>query len=157
MYWYERTESWSFILRKYLPRLTICNLIWEIVQLPLYAVPNESRWEQLAFNVAHCTVGDAMIGTIALALALTVCCAGKPANWHRTKVGIVSIGFAVAYTVLSEHINLARGSWSYSAWMPILPWFEVGLSPIAQWIVVSYAAWKWSNRHYVQARLRRPE
>ncbi len=150
MNWYLRAESWSLILRKYLPRLTLCSLIWEIVQLPLYTISKELRWKQLAFNVAHCTVGDTMIGTIALVLALTLCRAGKPTNWHRTKVGIVAIVIAVAYTVLSERINLARGSWSYSIWMPILPWFEVGLSPIVQWLVVPFVAWRWANRQNIQ-------
>ncbi|RBA23586.1 hypothetical protein [Herminiimonas fonticola] len=90
-----------------------------------------------------------MIGTAALVVALALCRVGKPANWHRTKVGMLSVVLTVAYTVLSERINLARGSWSYSAWMPVLPWIEVGLAPVAQWIIVPTIAWWWANRYYV--------
>lgn len=152
MKWYARSESWSFILRSYLPRLALCSLAWEVVQLPLYALWTEPRWERVAFAVAHCTVGDAMIGTSALVLALILRRVGRPANWHRTKVGMLSTVLAVAYTVLSERINLSSGSWSYSAWMPVLPWVEVGLAPVAQWIIVPSVVWWWANRQYVQSR-----
>ncbi|MDE2429248.1 MAG: hypothetical protein KGM99_10990 [Burkholderiales bacterium] len=90
-----------------------------------------------------------MIGTAALVVALALCRVDKPANWHRRKVGMLSVVLTVAYTVLSERLNLARGSWSYSAWMPVLPWIEVGLAPVAQWIIVPTIAWWWANRYYV--------
>lgn len=152
MNWYTRSESWLFILRKYLPRLALCSLAWEMAQLPLYTLCAAPRWESIAFAVAHCTVGDVMIGTATLVVALVLCRVGKPANWPRMKVGMLSVVLAVAYTVLSERINLARGSWSYSAWMPILPWIEVGLAPVAQWLIVPSIAWWWANRDDVQRR-----
>lgn len=151
MNWYTRSESWSFILR-YLLRLALCSLVWEIAQLPFYTMWATPRWESIAIAVAHCTVGDVMIGTTALVVALALCRVGKPDNWHRTKVGMLSVVLTVTYTVLSEHINLARGSWSYSAWMPVLPWIEVGLAPVAQWLIVPSIAWWWTNRHYVPRR-----
>jgi hypothetical protein len=46
---------------------------------------------------------------------------------------------AVGYTALSEWINtIARGSWAYSALMPVirLGGFEIGLSPLLQWLVI---------------------
>lgn len=146
MNWYAHPQSWSFILRRYLPRLALCSLAWEIVQLPLYTVWAESRLEWIAFAVGHCTVGDAMIGTAALVLALILIRAGERASWPKTGIVMLMVFLAVAYTVLSERINLARGSWSYSAWMPILPWVEVGLAPVAQWIIVPTLAWWWANR-----------
>lgn len=146
MNWYAYPASWSFILRRYLPRLTLCSLAWEIAQLPLYTLWAEPRLEWIAFAIAHCTVGDAMIGTAALVLALVLSRAGERANWPQTRIVMLMVFFAVAYTVLSERINLARGSWSYSASMPVLPWIEVGLAPVAQWIVVPCLAWRWANR-----------
>ena len=146
MNWYAHRESWSFILRRFLPRLALCSLAWELVQLPLYTVWAAPRWESIAFAVAHCTMGDAMIGTAALLFALALSRAGHPADWPRTKVCVLSVVLALAYTVFSERINVARGSWSYSASMPVLPWIEVGLSPVLQWIIVPYLAWWWANR-----------
>lgn len=144
--WYAYPESWSFILRRFLPRLALCSLAWEVVQLPLYTLWAVPRWEAIAFAVAHCTVGDAMIGMAALILALALSRARHPGNWPRAKVCVLVVVLALAYTVFSERVNLARGNWSYSAWMPVLPWFEVGLSPVLQWIVVPCLAWWWAHR-----------
>lgn len=146
MNWTVRAESWAFILREYLPRLALCSLAWEIVQLPLYTLWADSRPAWIAYAVAHCTVGDAMIGTVALLLALILVRAGEPVDWPRARLGIVMVVLALAYTVLSERINLARGGWAYSEWMPVLPWIEVGLAPMAQWIIVPLVAWEWANR-----------
>lgn len=146
MNWYANSEAWSFILYRYLPRLTLCSLVWEIVQLPFYTLWAESRPGNIVYAVAHCSVGDAMIGTTALFLALTMSGAGERANWPRTRIVILMIFSAVAYTVFSERINLAQGNWAYSIWMPVLPWLKVGLTPLLQWILVPLVAWWWANR-----------
>ena len=146
MNWYTHPESWSFILRRYLPRLAICSLAWEVVQLPLYALWAEQRIGYIAYAVAHCTAGDVLIGIAALLLALFLSGAGALASWPGTRIVIWMIVVAVAYTVLSERINLARGDWAYSAWMPVLPGIGVGLAPLLQWVVVPLAAWRWANR-----------
>lgn len=154
MNWYMHTESWSLMLRRYLPRLALCSLAWEIAQLPLYTLWAEPRLGWIAYAVAHCTVGDAMIGTAALVLALVLVRAGAPVDWPRAKLGMAIVVLAVAYTVASERINLARGGWAYSEWMPVLPWIEVGLAPVAQWIIVPLVAWRWANRRPFDAHRR---
>lgn len=146
MNWYAHPESRSFILRRYLPRLAICSLVWEIVQLPLYTLWSEPRWESVVYAVIHCTAGDVMIGMAALFLALILNGAGERADWPGPRIVIWTIVIAVAYTVWSERNNLAQGNWSYSAWMPVLPWIDVGLAPLLQWVAVPWAAWRWANR-----------
>lgn len=146
MNWYAYPDSWLFIFRRYLPRLAFCSLAWEAVQLPLYTLWAEPRLGWIAYAVAHCTVGDAMIGTVALVIALMLSRAGERADWPRTRIGMLMVFPAVAYTLLSERINLAQGNWAYSAWMPVLPWVEVGLAPLLQWLVVPLTAWWWANR-----------
>jgi hypothetical protein len=152
MNWYAYPDSWSFIFRRYLPRLAFCSLAWEIVQLPLYTLWTEPRLGRIVFAVAHCTAGDAMIGLAALLLALVLSRAGAPAEWPITRVGALMVVLAVAYTVLSERINLTRDSWAYSPWMPVIPWLEVGLAPMMQWIVVPLAALWWANRQLTPPR-----
>lgn len=151
MNWYTRPESWSFIGRRYLPRLAFCSLLWEVAQLPLYTLWAESSPTTIAYAVAHCTVGDAMIGTVALVLALTLSRAGEPANWPRPRIAGLMVFLAVAYTLLSERINLLQGNWAYSSWMPVLPWVEVGLAPLAQWGIVPLLAWWWANRQTIRS------
>jgi hypothetical protein len=60
-------------------------------------------------------------------------------------VAIIAIILGVAYTIYSEHLNVAiRQSWAYSERMPLVRAFgwQIGLSPILQWIVVpSLAFW----------------
>jgi hypothetical protein len=146
MNWYAHPESWSFILQRYLPRLVLCSLAWEIVQLPLYTLWAEPRLGWIIFAVAHCTVGDTMIGALALILALILSRSGEPANWPRTRICVITVVLAVTYTLLSERVNLVRGSWAYSSWMPVLPGIEVGLAPLLQWIVVPVTTWWWANR-----------
>ena len=147
MNWITQSPSWLFILRRYLPRLAICSLVWEIGQLPLYTLWAEPRWSSIAFAILHCTVGDVMIGAAALLAALTLWRADEPASWRYANVGMTSIVLAVAYTVWSERVNLAKGSWSYSAWMPVLPWIDVGLAPLVQWVIVPSTAWWWAKQH----------
>ncbi|OIO82202.1 MAG: hypothetical protein AUJ88_02630 [Gallionellaceae bacterium CG1_02_56_997] len=146
MNWYAHPESWSFILRRYLPRLAICSLVWEVAQLPLYALRAEPLLERIAYAIAHCTAGDVLIGIAALLLALSLSGAGARASWPGTRIVMWMIVAAVAYTVWSERTNLAQGNWAYSVWMPVLPWIGVGLTPLLQWIVVPLVAWRWANR-----------
>lgn len=154
MNWYAHPESWSFILRRYLPRLAICSLVWEIVQLPLYTLWAEPRLERIAYAVLHCTAGDILIGTAALLLALSLSGAGERATWPGSRVVVWMIASTVVYSVLSERINLAEDAWSYSAWMPVLPGMGVGLAPLLQWVVVPLAAWRWANSCRDESRCR---
>ena len=143
--WYADAASRSFILRAYLPRLALLNLVWEVAQLPLYAIWREARPTTIAYAVAHCTVGDVMIGTVALVAALILNRAGEYARWPVRRIAVLTAALAVSYTLLSEFLNLALGSWAYSPWMPVLPWVGVGLAPLVQWLTVPGAALWWAG------------
>lgn len=147
MNWYACPDSWSLILRRYLPSLTLCSLLWELVQLPLYTIWVEARPGWIAFAVAHCTAGDILIGTMTLMVALILSRASEPANWPATRVGTLTVVLAVSYTLLSEWLNVDQGSWAYSSLMPVLPWIGVGLAPVMQWVIVPLVAFWWAIRH----------
>lgn len=147
MNWYAHPESWRFIVFRYLPRLTLFSLAWEILQLPLYTIWQEARPGRIAFAVAHCTAGDVLIGAAVLLLALILSRAKQPADWSAKRIGTGMVVLAVFYTLISERINIAQGNWAYSSWMPVLPWVEVGISPLLQWLVVPLAAFRWAKRH----------
>ncbi len=110
MTWHSRKDSWLFIFLHYLPRLALFSLAWEILQLPLYALASEPRPARIAYAIAHCTVGDALIGTAALIAALAICRADERAHWSRNRIILWTALVSVAYTILSERYNLARGS-----------------------------------------------
>jgi len=50
------------------------------------------------------------------------------------------VATGLAYAVSSEHLNMARNAWSYSALMPVLPWLGTGLAPLAQRLFVPLLA-----------------
>lgn len=146
--WYVDAASRTFILRGYLPRLALLSLVWEIAQLPLYTIWREARPGTIAYAVAHCTVGDILIGVISLILALILCGARDRATWPARRIAALTVLVATSYTAMSELLNLARGSWAYSPWMPVLPWIGVGLSPLMQWIAVPAGALRWARHRY---------
>jgi hypothetical protein len=137
--WYCDRASLNFIAFRYVPLLGALNLLWEIAHLPLYTLWNEGSPAFVAFAVIHCTLGDVAIGTLALLVALIATRARALETWRWRQVALFLVIPAVGYTALSEWINtIVRGSWAYSALMPVvnLGGFEIGLSPLAQWLVI---------------------
>jgi hypothetical protein len=136
--WYRDREALRFIGCRYLPALLALNLAWEVAQLPLYTIWRANA-RFIAFAVAHCTAGDVLIGAAALALALIVTRAGAMERWRWRRIALIATVAGVAYTVVSEWLNTSiRQGWEYSALMPTLELggWTIGLSPIAQWLVV---------------------
>ncbi len=137
--WYRDPAVRRFIAFRYLPWLAALSLAWEIAQLPLYTLWREGEPAYIAFSVVHCTAGDVLIGLAALLLALIVEREGNLSDWRRSRIALVAALLAMGYTVLSEWMNVGiLGSWAYAAAMPTfeLAGFELGLSPLAQWLVV---------------------
>lgn len=133
--------------RRYVAFVLPANLAWEIAQLPLYTIWVERPMLQRLLAAAHCTLGDALIATAALMLALLAL--GDPA-WPRAgfrRVLLLASLLGVAYAVFSEWLNLVvRQSWAYSALMPTVPLLGTGLSPLLQWLVIPPTALWWARR-----------
>ena len=144
-------RNWLGSLWIYLAFTIALHLIWEAAQLPLYTIWSTGTRREIAFAVIHCTIGDLMIATLSLVLALM--CFGGPA-WPRqrfTQVMVSTLVTGIGYTVYSEYLNsVVRKTWAYSDLMPTLPPFGTGLSPLLQWIVVPMlgfaAIWLWRRR-----------
>lgn len=138
---------WLPMLRRYFAVILLGNLAWEAAQLPLYTLWVTSTWTEKAFAVAHCTAGDLLIAAAALLCALL---AVGEARWPASgfvQVRAFAIIAGVVYTVFSEWLNISiRGSWAYSAPMPVVPILGVGLSPLLQWIAVPCTAFWFGQR-----------
>ena len=138
-HWYADRAAWQLIGLRYLPWLAGLSLAWEIAQLPLYTLWREAPAPWIAFSVAHCTAGDALIGVSTLALALILTRAAEPARWRWVRIAILTAVLAAAYTVFSEWMNAAvLRSWTYSELMPVLrvAGVELGVAPLAQWLLL---------------------
>lgn len=137
--WYRQRAARALILRRYLPWFLALNLAWEIAQLPLYTIWSEANPGYIAFAVSHCTAGDIVIGAATLLLALLATRAGPLDQWQWAKIGAVATLAGVAYTAFSEWANTSvRQGWQYSELMPTLELggLVIGLSPLAQWLVL---------------------
>lgn len=138
---------WLSVLRRYALASAIGHTAWEILQLPLYTIWFEGTAAQIAFAVVHCTGGDLLIASAALLAALLVFGHGWPASfaaYRNTAAAAIVIG--AAYTIFSEWLNVSvRAAWAYSPWMPQLPPFGTGLSPLAQWLIVPAVAFLWAR------------
>jgi hypothetical protein len=146
----------SLILRRYLPWLAGLNVAWEIAQLPLYTLWKQATPAYMAFAVAHCTVGDVLIGLAALAVALAITQAPELAAWRWRRIALVTAVIATSYTAFSEWMNTSvLRSWEYSALMPRISLGDIklGLSPLVQWLLIPpLALWlasraRWTGGH----------
>ncbi len=119
----------------------LLNLVWEVLQLPLYTIWSTAPLVEIAYAVIHCTGGDILIGaTIGLLIGAGLRLSG--AGGVRWLFPACFIVLALAYTVFSEWLNVSvRKSWAYTDAMPILPPFETGLTPLLQWFIVPLLTW----------------
>lgn len=145
--WHDDPQVWRFLFARYLVVFTPISLLWEIAQLPLYTLWSQAPPASVAYAVIHCTLGDMLIGVLALLAALVATRAGPLNRWRWRRLGVVAVSFGLAYTAFSEWFNMAvRMSWAYSEWMPLTPFIALGASPLLQWLVVPAAALAWARR-----------
>lgn len=132
--------TWLAVLRHYLTFVACANLLWEIGHLPLYTKWQGGAWGEIAFAVAHCTGGDILIAATTLLAALLVL---GHAHWPSERywaVAAFALVLGLGYTAFSEWLNaIVRQSWTYSELMPTLPPIGIGVSPLAQWVIIPLA------------------
>jgi hypothetical protein len=115
------------------------NLLWEVLQLPLFTIWSTGTLSERAFAVVHCTGGDLLIALVSLVAALIGMWAVDWPQQRFWRVAILAIALGIAYTAFSEWLNVyVRKSWAYSHWMPTVTvaGVRIGLSPLLQWAIV---------------------
>ena len=134
---------WHSAIRGYVLAIAGLNLLWEVVQLPLYTIWKTGSTQDIIIAIIHCTAGDVVIAITALILALMLLGTGNWPKQRRVSVSVFAVLFGLIYTIYSERVNITSGAWSYSDLMPIIPWLNVGLTPVLQWIVIpGFCFWK---------------
>ena len=123
----------------YLAISAVGHLLWEIAHLPLYTIGQTGSFAAKSFAVVHCTVGDVVIASWTLGVAILATRSRAWPNAHQALVAAMSVLLAVAYTGFSEWQNVyIRQAWAYAAAMPTIrvAGVAIGLSPLAQWVFV---------------------
>jgi small-conductance mechanosensitive channel len=137
--WYRDTGTVRFLVLRYLPWFAAFNLAWEAAHVRLYTLWSEESTGYIAFSVVHCTLGDVLIGLLALLLALIVSREGGVREWSFRRLALLSTLFGAGYTAFSEWMNITLlRSWTYAESMPRLSLgdFELGVTPLMQWLVI---------------------
>jgi hypothetical protein len=135
--WFRDRRAWRLIALRYLPCLAVLNLGWEVAHVRLYTLWDDAQAGYIAFSVVHCTLGDVLIGGLALLLSLIVLREGFVARWRWARIAAATAALGMIYTVFSEWMNIAiLRSWTYSERMPTLTFggLQVGVSPLLQWL-----------------------
>ncbi len=115
--------------------------------MPLYTLWTTGTTEELIFAAVHCTGGDILIALAALTIALMLFGHKQWPGEQFVVVYVAALVIGILYTAFSEWLNIeVRNSWQYSAAMPVVPFINMGLSPLMQWIVVPTVAFYWSCR-----------
>lgn len=147
--------EWHGALRRYFVAVAIGNLVWEFLQMPLYTIWPMGTWREIVFAAVHCTVGDILIALSCLTIALLLVSRGDwPASRFQT-VAVTTTTLGVASTVFLEWLNVVvRAAWAYSDLMPVVPvfGFQIGVSPLLQWIIVPATALAWVQYGFVRSR-----
>jgi hypothetical protein len=115
----------------------LLNFPWEILQLPLFlGKATAPYWGQ----VKVCLIGTSGDIGILLVAFWSVAAVVRDRTWllaprQSHLAGFVGIGLVI--TVVAEKVatEVLRW-WAYADAMPIIPFLEVGLSPIAQWLLL---------------------
>jgi hypothetical protein len=118
----------------------ILHLAWEILQMPLYALPPASFWENVQMCLFATATGDmAFMLTLYLAIAAVHedlwWVGNKNRYWHiATWVVPVLVGslLAVCFELWAVYVV---HRWDYAS-MPLVPVLRVGVTPLLQMIVL---------------------
>ena len=115
----------------------LLNFVWELMQMPLFTGFADFQYYQVILNCMKATFGDVVISLVAFAGA---CLIARSRMWiiltkNSGVVAFLAIGLVI--TIVFE--LLATGPlnrWEYGELMPMVPVIGVGVSPVAQWIIL---------------------
>lgn len=140
----RRLAAWAMLA-------AVLHLLWEIAQLPLYALGGDLDRARLARYVLHCLAGDVLISTT---IYILTAIAFRELYWperHPWSAGALAVALGLAFTAMSEWYNVyVLGSWSYVPRMPTLG--GIGVAPLLQWLIVPTLMILLWHRGFLQAQ-----
>lgn len=131
----------------------LLHFAWELLQVPLYRGMPQAAHGEAILVCLQATLGDVAIALTAFWLVAVI---WRNRFWLlaplRLQWGSYVI-YGLAVTVgLEKLATEVLYRWQYSDSMPVLPLLEVGVSPLAQWVLLPPLA-LWLTRRHVAAGL----
>ncbi len=143
-----RLRLWLLFTARFFAVFAPFSLIWEFAHMPLYTVWQSGSVKQIIAYGLHCTGGDILIALSALTGAVVLFGRKDWLPQRSTIVFVAMLLFGLGYTIYSEWLNtVVRQSWEYSIWMPVLPPFGTGLTPVLQWIVIPVVSYVYARKY----------
>ncbi len=139
MYFYFRNEVdnksgyTAFVVNIALTALVL-NTAWELLHGPLYE-GYQYTWDHISMCLIA-AVTDMLTTLIMLfGLGLFYRNIFWPLKLNLSKILLIIVTGGTG-TILLERWHIATGHWEYAQSMPIVPWLEVGLTPLLQFTVL---------------------
>jgi len=123
------------------------HFVWETLHLPLYTLWKEASLAEILWDITSCTTADIIIAAVSFSTALVVIAKSRdqPRQARRFSVWLLVTGLSI--TTILEILNVyIWENWAYSEHMPIVPLLDVGLSPMAQWLVIPLLGLWWLKK-----------
>nr|WKN38583.1 hypothetical protein K4G66_07695 [Tunicatimonas sp. TK19036] len=122
----------------------LLNFLWEVGQGPWYE-DFRYDWKHISFCALASVADMLMVFILLFGFGLIY----QSVFWirHLTTSRIVTLVLVGCIgAVLSEMWHTARGDWAYAESMPMLPWVNVGLSPVLQFALLPFITFALSKQ-----------
>lgn len=106
--------------------------------MPFYAdMVNTGHWQAL-LQCTRASLGDGLITVLAYLFAVVVSGHGRLGYFKKRGAGwSVFLGIGLLLTIgLELAATKYLDRWQYSELMPVVPYLDVGLVPLAQWLIL---------------------
>lgn len=112
----------------------LVNYVWELAQAPLFSgLTLDNVWW-------HCFVASLGDGLILLLILVIGWCVHRRLGWfinpgRSAYVTMIGSGIVIAVVIEWFAVHIAH-RWSYAGAMPLVPVLDIGLTPVAQMLVL---------------------
>lgn len=129
-----QSSTWRTLAAIYVIAV-VFNMVWELAQAPLYIGMNDFRQSWWVCLLA--TLGDGLLLLLIFAVGWLVL---RRRDWFvrpgvRGYALMIATGLMIAVSIELAAVNV-MGRWEYTKQMPLVPGLGIGLTPIAQMLVL---------------------
>ena len=146
IYFLKRTQS-KHLYKKQIIAISIyafiLNFIWEVSQGFLF-----SDYVYDFQHISFCALASVADLIMVLLLYFVFSVVLKDPFWIKnfTLLKVSSLFFIGGLgAILGEWRHLSEGNWSYTELMPVIPFVEIGLTPLLQFIILPILTYKLAN------------